>query len=140
MDIDLCIVEPIKFSSFHSILEKLPEFKQFLREIKLNTILDGKKIQFDINEIVIMDSHFFGKYINAFDPESLLDMSSISRNSDFRVESLSFIIEGDNVISVKSKIVIIGDMIEHLIEEGLKVELYPLLVNGRVSKFYLIKA
>ena len=139
MDIEMYINEPIKFSSFHSILEKLPEFKQFLREIKLNTLLEGKKVQFDIEEIR-SGTRYSGKYITNFETESLLSISTISSSYDFKIDSLSFIIENDNIVSIKSKISILTESLSDLIEQGLKIELHPLMVNGRVSSFYLIKS
>jgi hypothetical protein len=139
MDIEMYIRdESIKFSSFHPILERLPEFKQFLREIKLNTLLEGKKVQFDIDEIK-STTQYMGKYIVNTDTESLLDISSLSSSYDLRIDSMSFIIENDNVVSIKSKISILSHELLHLINNGLKVELHPLIVNEKVSKFYLIK-
>lgn len=79
-----------KFSSFYKILERLPEFTQFRREIKLNTLLSNTRLQFDVDDINMGygTSALYGK-MGLPDPETHL--SDIS----FKVSSMSFIIKGD---------------------------------------------
>lgn len=72
-------VENNKFSMYHKLLDKLPEFKQFQREIKINSILEGKKIQFDISEIV------------GYRPISCFDTQGVG----YQIGSMSFIIKDD---------------------------------------------
>ena len=44
-------LEGIKLSQFENKLEKWPNWVQFKREIKLNSLLEGKRVQFDIENI-----------------------------------------------------------------------------------------
>ena len=44
-------LDEIKLSQFEDKLQKWPNWVQFRREIKLNSLLDGKRIQFDIEDI-----------------------------------------------------------------------------------------
>ena len=44
-------LDGIKLSQFEDKLQKWPNWIQFKREIKLNSLLEGKRIQFDIEDI-----------------------------------------------------------------------------------------
>ena len=44
-------LDGIKLSQFEKKFQKWPQWTQFKREIKLNTLLEGKRIQFDIEDI-----------------------------------------------------------------------------------------
>lgn len=78
-------LDGIKLSQFENKFKKWPQWTQFKREIKLNTLLNGKKIQFDIKDI-----NEYGKLSGrAFDPM----MSDIV----FTVKCISMIIKDDFV-------------------------------------------
>lgn len=78
-------LDGIKLSQFENKFKQWPQWTQFKREIKLNTLLNGKKIQFDIEDI-----NEYGKLSGrAFDPM----MSDIV----FTVKRISMIIKDDFV-------------------------------------------
>jgi len=78
-------LEGIKLSQFENKFQKYHQWPQFKREIKLNTLLEGKRIQFDIEDI-----HEYGKISGLeFDP-MLSDMA-------FVVKNISMIIKDDFV-------------------------------------------
>lgn len=45
-----------KIEDYNKVLSAYKEWKSFYRDIKLNTILESKRIQFDIGDIFIMGS------------------------------------------------------------------------------------
>lgn len=78
-------LDGIKLSQFENKFQKWPQWKQFKREIKINTLLDDKRVQFDIEDI-----NEYGKLSGkAFDPM----MSDIV----FTVKGISMIIKDDFV-------------------------------------------
>lgn len=78
-------LDGIKLSQFENKFKQWPQWTQFKREIKLNTLLNGKRIQFDIEDI-----NEYGKLSGrAFDPM----MSDIV----FTVKCISMIIKDDFV-------------------------------------------
>ena len=78
-------LDGIKLSQFENKFKQWPQWTQFKREIKLNTLLNGKRIQFDIEDI-----NEYGKLSErAFDPM----MSDIV----FTVKCISMIIKDDFV-------------------------------------------
>ena len=78
-------LDGIKLSQFENKFKQWPQWTQFKREIKLNTLLNGKRIQFDIEDI-----NEYGKLSGrAFDTM----MSDIV----FTVKCISMIIKDDFV-------------------------------------------
>lgn len=109
------------FSSYFPVLEKLPEFKQFKREITLNNLLlEGKKIQFDIKDIR-GNSSMFG---TTGEP----DTTTISvRNLSFKVKEMVFIIKDEFVESLSVTIETLeneeGKILENLFNNGFHLSL-----------------
>jgi hypothetical protein len=106
-----------KFSSYSKVLENLPEFKQFKREITINSLLfEGKRIQFDVSEIIGLNTSIFG---TTGEP----DISHISiRRLSFKVKEMMFIIKDEFV----EKLSVIIETLDN--EEGKTLE--SLFNNG----------
>jgi hypothetical protein len=88
-----------QFSSYNYILNNLPNFKQYLREIKLNTILQENKVQFDIDDITL-----YGKTGTNFENTGFdLNYLGIPENS-FIIKSLSFVLKNEIVVKLSLRI------------------------------------
>lgn len=132
-----------KFSLYSNMLSILPEYIQFQRDVKLSTLLEGKRVRFDVEEI---KSHhnFSGLFKDENTP--IWSLSAMRPNYDFKIDSISFIIESDGstISKLELKIFIMNDNLNHLIQNGLKVRLCTMLAstvdNIFVSNFYLKEA
>lgn len=110
-----------KFSHYLHILEKLPEFKQFKREITLNTILlEGKKIQFDVKDIK-GNSSIFG---TTGEPEH---RTTHIKNKSFKIKEMMFIIKDESVEKLSITLETLenenGKMLEALINQEFQLSL-----------------
>lgn len=115
-------INPItcKFSSYFKMLENLPEFIQFKREITLNSLLfEGKKIQFDIDDIVGINASIFG---TTGEPDSI-----VSIKKSFKVKGMIFIIKDDLVEKLSVTIETLeneeGKILENLFNNGFHLSL-----------------
>lgn len=119
-----------KFSSFYTMLERLPEFIKFKREIKLNTVLyDNKKIQFDI-ENTKGSATLFGT--TGITQNNLTGLNEIS----FKIKSMSFIIKNDSVekllITIDSLETENGRIVENIMSSNLSLSLKINYINGMI--------
>lgn len=110
-----------KFSSYFPILERLPEFTQFRREVTLNTILlEGKKIQFDVKDIVGINSSIFG---TTGEPGTIISVPNLS----FKIKEMVFIIKDEFVEKLSVTIETLesqeGRILEGLLENGFHLSL-----------------
>jgi len=111
------------FSSYFPVLEKLPEFKQFKREITLNNLLlEGKKIQFDVKDMVGISS------FKIFGTTGEPDTTIISvRKLSFKVKEMVFIIKDEFVESLSVTIETLeneeGKILENLFNNGFHLSL-----------------
>lgn len=115
-EVDLCD-NLVKLQDYDNALKKFGQWIQFKREIKLTTLLEGKRVQYDIEEMNTTTP------IYGILGEELSGSISIPKIS-FYVKDMSFIINGDNVESLKIKIKIIngtpqGDLLQSIMDEGL---------------------
>jgi hypothetical protein len=122
------------FSSYFHILENLPKFTQFKRDITLNTLLlEGKKIQFDVTDM-FGKSSIFGTTDN---PEQIVSLASNVCEYSFKVKDMIFIIKDKFVENLLITIEPLknenGKILEHLLLEGIDLSL-------KFDKyFYLVK-
>lgn len=108
-------LDGIKLSQFENKFKQWPQWTQFKREIKLNTLLNGKRIQFDIEDI-----NEYGKLSGrSFDPM----MSDIV----FTVKCISMIIKDDFVeeleIEWRPLQSDLGRTIIGILDSGLEIDL-----------------
>lgn len=108
-------LDGIKLSQFEDKFKKWPQWTQFKREIKLNTLLEGKRVQFDIEDI-----NEYGK-ISGYEFDPML--SDIA----FTVKGISMIIKDDFVeeleIEWRPLQTELGRTIVDILDSGLKIEL-----------------
>ena len=123
-------LEGIKLSQFENKLEKWPNWIQFKREIKLNSSLEGKRIQFDIEDI-----NEWGK----IDSVKSNDMSL----SDvvFSVKRITMIIKDDIVdeleIEWRPLQTELGRSIIGLLDAGIDVDISMSFFEDQFSHFYI---
>lgn len=126
-----------KFSSYITLIEKLGNnYKQYLRDVKLNTLLENKKVQYDIESIrqvygcIDRPSEF---------PVDVLFIPS----SAFSVKSMSFIIKDDDVLKLTVIIDTLdnerGRIIEKLVEKNIDIHLCLYHKDGVIDRnsFYI---
>lgn len=120
-----------KFSSFYTILERLPEFSSFKRDIRINNILDSsKRTQFDILEI--KGNPLYG---TTGQPNHILGLSTVS----FKVKSMTFIIKNEIVeglsITIETMETKNGEIIEGILNNDIDVQLKIAYINGMISPY-----
>lgn len=120
----------IKLSQFEDKLQKWPNWIQFKREIKLNSLLEGKKIQFDIEDI-----NEWGKIGSNRSTDPMLS------DIVFAVKRISMIIKDDFVeeieiewrpLQTESGRTIIG-----LLDSGIELEISMSFIDDQFSHFYI---
>lgn len=126
-----------KFSSYITLIEKLGNnYKQYLRDIKLNTLLENKKIQYDIESI--------RQVYGCIDRPSEFPMAVLFVPSPaFSVKSMSFIIKDDDVIKLTATIDTLdnekGKIIDSLMGSNIPINLCLYHKDGIIDKnsFYI---
>ena len=122
---------------YEELLSNFSNWSEYKREIKLNSILEDKKIEFTLD----ISGHAHGvMYVNvivddAYDYDVLKKASSA-------IKFMKFILKGNNVleleITIKTMTTEWGKIIRDLIESGLELELKQNIVDNQVKSFYFI--
>jgi hypothetical protein len=122
---------------YETLLSNFNNWSQYKREIKLNSILEDKKIEFTLD----ISGHAHGvMYVNvvvddAFDYDVLKKASSA-------IKFMKFILKGNNVleleVTIKTMTTEWGKIIRDLIESGVEPELKQRIVDNQVKSFYFI--
>jgi len=122
---------------YEELLSNFNNWSEYKREIKLNSILEDKKIEFTLD----ISGHAHGvMYINvivddAYDYDVLKKASSA-------IKFMKFILKGNNVleleVTIKTMTTEWGKIIRDLIESGLELELKQNIVDNQVKSFYFI--
>ena len=122
---------------YEKLLSNFNNWSEYKREIKLNSILEDKKIEFTLD----ISGHAHGvMYVNvivddAYDYDVLKKASSA-------IKFMKFILKGNNVleleITIKTMTTEWGKIIRDLIESGLELELKQNIVDNQVKSFYFI--
>jgi len=124
------------FSSFNHLLEPLPEFKSYLREVKLNTLLEGKKVEFAIDEISSGSWEFLGLLGK---PEN--EEISITKFA-FKIVSMNFIIKDDTVERLKVTIETMttpnGKILKEIISNEIDLEIKVMKLEKRNKVVFYI--
>ena len=123
-------LDGIKLSQFEDRLKKWPNWVQFKREIKLNSLLEGKRIQFDIEDI-----NELGKLGNNGSTDIML--SGIV----FTVKKISMIIKDDFIeeleIEWRPLQNELGKKIIRLLDCGIELEISMSFIDDQFSHFYI---
>jgi len=122
---------------YEELLSNFNNWSEYKREIKLNSILEDKKIEFTLD----ISGHAHGvMYVNvivddAYDYDVLKKASSA-------IKFMKFILKGNNVleleVTIKTMTTEWGKIIRDLIESGLELELKQNIVDNQVKSFYFI--
>lgn len=131
------MVEPIELDCYDLMLKKFPQWTNFNREIKLNTILNDKKLQYNIDDINTMSNALFGVF---FDSITDNEFYPISR-ACFAIKSMHFTINKLNVEKIILKIQILttenGKVLKSLIDSNVDINIRQFISNNKVQFFYI---
>ena len=120
---------------YEKLLSNFSNWKEYKREIKLNSILEDKKIEFTLD----ISGHAHGvMYVNVLvDDEDDFDVLKKTSSS---IKHMKFILKGNNVleleVTIKTMSTEWGKIIGNLIESGIDLELKQQIVNNKVKSFY----
>ena len=120
---------------YEKLLSNFSNWKEYKREIKLNSILEDKKIEFTLD----ISGHAHGvMYVNVLvDDEDDFD---VLKKASSAIKNMKFILKGNNVleleVTIKTMTTEWGKIIGNLIESGIDLELKQQIVNKKVKSFY----
>ena len=121
---------------YEKLLSNFSNWKEYKREIKLNSILEDKKIEFTLD----ISGHAHGvMYVNVLvENETPVILSNKTVTSS--IKHMKFILKGNNVleleITIKTMNTEWGKIIGNLIESGVDLELKQRIVDNKVKSFY----
>jgi hypothetical protein len=120
-----------KFSSFSESLGRIKDFKEHLREIKINSIIQENRVQFELIDMNL----FYGNINNSDD---------LISNYAFQVTDMKFILKGDDIESLYVTIVPMntsnGRAVKKIISEDIKSSIKIAYEDGKIPRhggFYL---
>lgn len=116
-------------SQFERILSRYSEWISFKREIRLNTLLDDKRIQFDIDDI--SEYGFLG------DDEVDINLTKTC----ILLKSMSFILSGDKIDKLEIKWRVLntknGEILKNIIESDIKIDIKMRFKEDVFFYFYI---
>ena len=120
---------------YEKLLSNFNNWSEYKREIKLNSILEDKKIEFTLD----ISGHAHGvMYVNVLD-EDWYDIDVLKKASS-SIKFMKFILKGNNVLEleiiIKTMTTEWGKVIRDLIESGVELELKQNIVDNQVRSFY----
>jgi hypothetical protein len=122
---------------YEKLLSNFNNWSQYKREIKLNSVLEDKKIEFTLD----ISGHAYGvMYVNVLDED--WHEIDILKKASSAIKFMKFILKGNNVleleITIKTMTTEWGKIIRDLIESGVELELKQNIVDNQVKSFYFI--
>jgi len=122
---------------YEKLLSNFNNWSQYKREIKLNSVLEDKKIEFTLD----ISGHAHGvMYVNVFVDDT--DDFEVLKKASSAIKFMKFILKGNNVleleITIKTMTTEWGKIIRDLIESGIELELRQNIVDNQVKSFYFI--
>ena len=124
-----------KLEQYDKILSNFKNWPQYKREIKLDSVLEDKKIEFTLD----ITGHAHGvMYVNVVvDSE---DDFVVLKKASSSIKFMKFILKGNNVleleITIKTMTSEWGKILTELIESGVEMELKQRIINDSVKSFY----
>lgn len=123
-----------KIDYYENLLIKFKEWNAIKREIKLATLLNGKKLQFDIEDI-INHGKLWGIMI-----DSPIDYKLSIEDACFDIKSMSFILNGNNIEKLTIGITPLktekGKLLNNLIECNVDLKVSEMTVENSLY-FYI---
>ena len=122
---------------YEKILSNFSNWSQYKREIKLNSILEDKKIEFTLN----ISGHAHGvMYVNVLVDDN--DDFEVLKKASAAINFMKFILKGNKVLELEISIRTLdtewGNIIKDLINSGVELELKQNIVDNKVKSFYFI--
>lgn len=122
---------------YEKLLSNFNNWSEYKREIKLNSILEDKKIEFTLD----ISGHAHGvMYVNVV--VDGYDYDDVLKKASSAIKFMKFILKGNNVleleITIKTMTTEWGKIIRDLIESGVELELKQSIVDNQVKSFYFI--
>ena len=120
---------------YEKLLSNFNNWSEYKREIKLNSILEDKKIEFTLD----ISGHAHGvMYVNVLvDDDYDID---VLKKASSAIKFMKFILKGNNVleleITIKTMTTEWGKIIRDLIDSGVELELRQNIVDNQVKSFY----
>jgi hypothetical protein len=119
---------------YEDLLSNFSNWKEYKREIKLNSILEDKKIEFTLD----ISGPPGVMYVNFITDDT--DDFDVLKKASSAIKFMKFILKGNNVLELEIKIKIIntewGKILESLIESEMELELRQNIVDNKVKSFY----
>ena len=116
-------------SQFERVLSRYSEWTSFKREIRLNTLLDDNRIQFDIDDI--SEYGFLG------DGEMDINLT----RTCILLKSMSFILSGDKIDKLEIKWRVLntknGEILRNIIESDIKIDIKMRFKEDMFFYFYV---
>jgi hypothetical protein len=122
---------------YEKLLSNFNNWSEYKREIKLNSILEDKKIEFTLD----ISGHAHGvMYVNVLvDGEDDFD---VLKKASSVIKFMKFILKGNNVleleVTIKTMTTEWGKIIRDLIDSEVELELKQHIVDDQVKSFYFI--
>ena len=120
---------------YEKLLSNFSNWKEYKREIKLNSILEDKKIEFTLD----ISGHANGvMYVNVLVDDE--DDFEVLKKASSAIKHMKFILKGNNVLELEVTIRTLntewGKIIRDLIDSGVELELKQNIVDNKVKSFY----
>jgi len=122
---------------YEKLLSNFNNWSEYKREIKLNSVLEDKKIEFTLD----ISGHAHGvMYVNVV-VDDAYDYDVLKKSSS-AIKFMKFILKGNNVleleVTIKTMTTEWGKIIRDLIESEVELELKQNIVDNQVKSFYFI--
>jgi hypothetical protein len=122
-------LDGIKLSQFENKFSKWKNWVQFKREIKINSLLTGRRIQFDIEDI--------NEWGTTDSPKSNMSLSDAA----FSVKKITMIIKDDFVDELEIEWIPLqtplGNEIISLLDNGIEIDISMSFFEDNFSHFYI---
>lgn len=116
-------------SQFEKVLSRYSEWTSFKREIRLNVLLDNKRVQFDIDDI--SEYGFLG------DDEVDINLT----RTCFVLKSMSFILNGDKIDKLEIKWRALntqnGEVLKNIIDSNIDINIKMRFKENNFFYFYV---
>ena len=116
-------------SQFEKVLSRYNEWTSFKREIRLNTLLDDKRIQFDIDDI--SEYGFLGDY----------EVDINLTKTCILLKSMSFILSGDKIDKLEIKWRVLntknGEMLRNIMDSDIEIDIKMRFKEDFFFYFYI---
>jgi hypothetical protein len=120
---------------YERLLSNFNNWPEYKREIKLNSILDDKKIEFTLD----ISRHAYGVMGVNVIVDGKDDFDVLSKASA-AIKFMKFILKGNKILELELTLKILntewGNIIRELIESEVELELKQNIVDNQVKSFY----